>query len=141
MKRIEILKQIQADSMVFFMKLHNFHWNVKGSDFMEVHKTTQEIYEIFAQIFDDVAERILQLNSKPLITLKEILKVTKIKENTKDTFKGSDIVKFIQEDYEYFLNIFKELSNECKEDSTTQDYANSQIAHLEKALWMLKAQL
>lgn len=46
-------------------------------------------------------------------------------------------------DYEYFLGKFQKLSIVAaeKEDSTTQGLADSQIAHLEKAIWMLKAQL
>ncbi|GAB0029715.1 hypothetical protein VN1349_10780 [Helicobacter pylori] len=66
MKTFEILKHLQADAIVLFMKVHNFHWNVKGTDFFNVHKATEEIYEEFADMFDDLAERIVQLGHHPL---------------------------------------------------------------------------
>lgn len=141
MKKVEILKQIQADSLVFFMKTHNYHWNVKGRDFPQVHKATEEIYNIFADVFDDVAERILQLNQTPLVTIEEVAKVAKIKEEKSTSFKSEEVLKGVLADYEYFIKLFQNLSKESEGDAATQDYANSQIAHLEKAIWMLKSQL
>lgn len=141
MNKIEILKQIQADSLVFFMKTHNYHWNVKGRDFPQVHKATEEIYNIFAEVFDDVAERILQLNDIPLVSIVEVSKVAKIKEEARTSFKSEEVLKGVLSDYEYFLGLFKDLSKHSDEDISTQDYANSQIAHLEKAIWMIKSQL
>ena len=52
---VDILKQIQADSIVFYMKLHNLHWNVKGLLFKPIHESTEAIYDEFAEIFDAVA--------------------------------------------------------------------------------------
>lgn len=143
MEQVKILKQLQADSLVFFMKTHNYHWNVKGKDFPQVHSATEEIYKTFATIFDDIAERIIQLGDTPHVTLKDILSSSKIKEESKTDFKSKDVLENILEDYKYFLSKFQKLSKVATEnnDTTTQSYADSQIAHLEKAIWMLKAQL
>lgn len=143
MEQVKILKQLQADSLVFFMKTHNYHWNVKGKDFPQVHSATEEIYKTFATIFDDIAERIIQLGDTPHVTLKDILSASKIKEESKTDFKSKDVLENILEDYKYFLSKFQKLSKVATEnnDTTTQGYADSQIAHLEKAIWMLKAQL
>lgn len=143
MKTVEILKQLQADSLVFFMKTHNYHWHVKGKDFPQVHSATQEIYETFADIFDDLAERIIQLGGVPYVTLKDILEVAKVKENSNVSFKSQEILEAVLEDYKYFLSQFNNLTKIASElgDVATQGYADSQIAHLEKAIWMIKAQL
>lgn len=143
MKQIEILKQLQADSLVFFMKVHNFHWHVKGRDFPQVHSATQEIYETFADVFDDLAERIIQLGGVPYVTLKDALGIAKVKEESKTTFKSQEVLEAVLEDYKYFLAQFKQLSKIASEaeDIATQGYADSQIAHLEKAIWMINAQL
>ncbi|STQ85725.1 DNA starvation/stationary phase protection protein [Helicobacter muridarum] len=141
--QVEILKQLQADSLVFFMKLHNFHWNVKGRDFPQVHKATEEIYDTFSDIFDDLAERIIQLGSTPYVTLADVVKVAKIKEDSSTNFKSETILRAVLEDYRYFLKTFKELSKVAsgQDDVATQGYADSQIAFLEKAIWMLESQL
>lgn len=142
-KVIEQLKQIQADAQVFYMKVHNFHWNVKGMDFHNTHKATQEIYEKFAEIFDDLAERVLQLGSTPYVTLQQILQNTKIKEVSSTEFNSRAILEAILSDYKYFLNAFLELSNIADEanDKITAAYADENVANLQKAIWMLQAQL
>lgn len=140
---VDILKQIQADSIVFYMKLHNLHWNVKGLLFKPIHESTEAIYDEFAEIFDAVAERIIQLGEKPIVTLESALKVAKIKEESKNSFKGEEVLKIVLKDCEYFLGEFKKLSKsgEKAEDTPSTDYANGVIAKLEKDIWMLKAQL
>lgn len=140
---VDILKQIQADSIVFYMKLHNLHWNVKGLLFKPIHEMTEGIYEGFADIFDDVAERAIQLGGNPYVTLESALKASKIKEESKTSFKGEEVLKIVLKDFEYFLTSFKQLADEAEKagDSTSVDYANGAIAKLEKDIWMLKAQL
>ncbi|TLD96180.1 DNA starvation/stationary phase protection protein [Helicobacter jaachi] len=142
-KVIDILKQIQADSSVFYIKTHNFHWNVKGLDFHPTHKATQEIYEHFADVFDDVAERLLQIGGMPYVTLADMLKAAKIKEEPKTSFHSKQVAQAILSDYEYFLKIFSELSSEADKagDKVSAAYADDKVGELQKAIWMLKAQL
>lgn len=142
-KTIEGLRKLQADSIVLFMKTHNFHWNVKGADFMPAHKALEEIYERFADMFDDLAERILQLGGEPIVTLKEALEVSKIKEETKNSFTSKEVLKEILKIYENLLDGFTKLAlnAEKEEDRVTTAYCDEQAAHLQKAIWMVKAQL
>lgn len=142
MKTIETLKQLQADCIVFVMKTHNYHWNVKGSNFPQTHALTQEIYECFANTFDDLAERIIQLGGAPCVNLAEVLKLTKIKEESKTTFSTNEVLDGVLKDYEYFEKSFKELSSiaESEKDKATSAYADEKVAFLQKGLWMLKAQ-
>lgn len=143
MEQVKILKQLQADSLVFYVKMHNYHWNVKGKDFPQVHAATEEIYDTFAEIFDSLAERIIQLGETPCVTLKDALDKAKVKEESKTSFKSKEVLEAVLEDYKYFLKNFKKLSDVAAKnsDTTTQGYADSQVAHLEKAIWMLSAQL
>ena len=137
-----MLKQLQADSIVFFMKTHNHHWNVKGANFPQTHAKTQEIYEEYAETFDDLAERIIQLGGVPCVTLAEALKLTKIKEESKTTFSTEEVLDEILKDYEYFERAFRELSTiaESEQDKVTSAYADDKVASLQKSIWMLKAQ-
>ncbi|WP_104748802.1 DNA starvation/stationary phase protection protein [Helicobacter cetorum] len=143
MKAVEILKHLQADSIVLFMKVHNFHWNVKGHDFYHVHKATEEIYEEFAEMFDDLAERIVQLGHHPVVTLSEAIKLAHVKEETKTSFHSKEIFEEILKDYEHLEKEFKKLSESAEKDGdkVTTAYADEQLAKLEKSIWMLKAHL
>ncbi len=140
-KTVLLLRQLQADSIVFFMKVHNFHWHVRGSDFFQVHAETEKIYEIFAGMFDDLAERVVQLGEKPVVTLAEALQTSKIAEESKTTFHSKDIFASILKDYEYLLETFSALSAAAdgENDKVTASYADDQVANLQKSIWMLKA--
>ncbi|MDA3967125.1 MULTISPECIES: Dps family protein [Helicobacter] len=142
-KVVQTLKQIQADSAVFYIKLHNYHWNVVGMDFHPVHKALEEMYDDITDLMDDCAERILQLNEKPYVTLKDMLSASKIAEESATKFDSKTILKAILPDYEMFLKNLRELSDIAGEanDKATVALADEKIASLEKFLWMLKAQL
>ena len=90
-KVIQSLKQIQADSAVFYIKLHNYHWNVKGLDFHPVHSALEAMYNEAAEQMDSVAERVLQLGDKPYVTLKDMLAVSKIQEDSATSFDSKTI--------------------------------------------------
>lgn len=131
------LIQLQADSLVMFNKLHNYHWNVKGLQFYGFHEKTEEFYNYFAEMYDALAERILQLGDTPLVTIKEVLKTSKIQEDEKTSFSGQYIFESITKDFEYFLNSYKELSATTEKDAPTQSYADDQVGYFQKELWML----
>ncbi|RAX57349.1 DNA starvation/stationary phase protection protein [Helicobacter monodelphidis] len=140
---ISLLKGLEADAIVLHMKLHNYHWNVKGMDFHPVHAATEEMYENFATLFDDLAERILQLSDKPITTLKEALEKASVKEESGVSFTSKQIVESILKDYELLYKKFKELSKAAadNDDSVTAALADDKLAALEKSIWMFKAQL
>ncbi|MCI5968831.1 Dps family protein [Helicobacter sp.] len=142
-KVTQSLKQIQADSAVFYIKLHNYHWNVKGGDFYPVHRALEEMYNGIAKQMDDVAERILQIGEKPFVTLKDMLATSRIQEDSATCFDSKTILTKILPDYEYFLQAFKELSDTAGavNDKASVALADEKIASLEKAVWMLRAQL
>lgn len=140
---VALLKSLQADSTVLFMKLHNFHWNVKGMDFHPVHAATEEMYDSFADLLDDLAERVLQLGDKPYVTLKAILASARIKEEEATSFTSKAIVEAVLKDYEFLLAEFRKLSDLADEagDKATVGLADEKIVSFEKSIWMLKAQL
>lgn len=142
MKTIALLKQLQADSIVFFMKVHNYHWNVKGVNFPQIHSATEAIYEEFATLFDDLAERIIQLGGTPYVTLADALKDAQIKEENKASFSANEVLDGVLKDYEYFEKSFKDLSKIASEedDSVTVGFADEKTGALQKSIWMIKAQ-
>jgi starvation-inducible DNA-binding protein len=133
------LNMLLADANVMFTKLHNFHWNVKGMQFYGLHLKTEEFYGTFATIYDDLAERILQLGGKPLVTLKQILATARIKEDERTNFEAKDIVKAMLEDFKFLHGEFKALSENA--DAITTAYADDQVGMLEKEIWMLRSML
>lgn len=137
------LKQLQADAHALYVKLHNYHWNVTGMDFTPIHLKTEEIYTNMSVLYDDAAERIIQLGDKPYLTMSDIAKATKIKEEKKDTFKSKEVLKNVISDFEYLLKLFAKISDEADnaKDKVTTAFADDNIAILEKEIWMLSSML
>ncbi|MDR1554731.1 MAG: DNA starvation/stationary phase protection protein [Campylobacteraceae bacterium] len=142
-KVVEQLKSIQADAIALFVKIHNYHWNIKGLQFASVHAYTEGLYDKVATIYDDTAERILQLDSKPVLTLDDIVKTTKIKTEKDDSFDTKYVLENIHKDFLYLLEEFKNLSKFADEegDKATAAYADDQTKEFEKELWKLKQTL
>lgn len=53
---IEKLKVALADSFAFYLKAHNYHWNVEGPNFAEYHKFLGDLYEEVFGAVDTIAE-------------------------------------------------------------------------------------
>ena len=138
---VDKLNIVLANASVLFTKLHNYHWNVKGPAFFQLHAKTEAYYNQFALMYDDVAERILQLGGMPLVTLEQILKTTTIVEESRTEFTVSSILEAVIGDFEAMQKLFAELSADETVDGITSAYADEQNAILEKELWMLRASL
>jgi len=142
-KVIKQLKQIQADAHALYVKIHNYHWNIKGMDFHPIHSYTENIYDEMSELYDDTAERVIMLGDKPYLTLEELIKATKIETEKGSSFKSKEIIAKIFKDFDYLLKEFKNLSELASkdEDKTTEAFADEKVAKLEKDLWMLNSML
>lgn len=137
------LLQLQADAHSLWVKFHNYHWNVKGLQFFSIHEYTEKAYEDMATLFDDCAERALQLGEKVYIDPSKLTQMSNISKLEKDCFTPVDVLNYIREDYKYLLAEFKKLDKLASEndDTTTSAFAQENIAKYEKAIWMLNSSL
>ena len=55
------LTKVLADSYALYLKTHGYHWNVRGSNFNELHALFMAQYTEMWQALDEVAERIRAL--------------------------------------------------------------------------------
>lgn len=140
-KVIQQLNQIQADAHALFIKFHDYHWNVKGIQFFSTHEYTEKAYDELAEIFDEVAERAIQLGGKAITCPEKLMKLSCIKHESKDSYTPSEVLKGVLADYKHLLGEFKRLAEVAEGDSTTVAIAEDNIAKYEKAIWMLEATL
>lgn len=132
-------KQISNWS-VLFVKLHHFHWFVKGGQFFTLHIKFEELYDEAAQYIDDLAERVLAINGKPLSTMKEYLANSTVKEAA-GTENAEAMVKAVVADFTTIIGELKEgiEAAEAAEDESTGDMLLGIHTALEKHVWMLKS--
>ena len=77
----EDLNQLLADYMVFYQKLRNYHWNVRGQEFFKLHEKFEEGYLQTAEWVDDLAERVLALGGRPDATLRQFTESARLDED------------------------------------------------------------
>ncbi|KRF30150.1 Dps family protein [Paenibacillus sp. Soil787] len=138
----EILDKQVANFSVLYMKLHNYHWYVKGENFFTLHIKFEELYTEAALHLDVIAERMLSLRTIPTATLQEHLATTSIKE-AKNEETAEQMVKQLVSD---FTRICSELTEgielaEEQKDQPTADLLIEIRSSLEKHSWMLDAYL
>jgi starvation-inducible DNA-binding protein len=140
-KLIELLNKNLANLQLLYVKLHNYHWNVKGMNFKQIHEMTEAYYNYFAEKYDEVAERIVQLGGKPFATLQDYSENASLKEEIKKTFEAKYVLKSLLSDFEQLKKDFKEISKVAGEsvDVPTANIADDNVAWLEKEIWMVKA--
>ncbi|MFD2617863.1 Dps family protein [Terrilactibacillus laevilacticus] len=139
----ELLNKQVANFGVLYIKLHQFHWYVKGPQFFTLHTKFEELYDEAAATFDDLAERLLTIGGSPYSTLKEYLEHASLQESTDVNRKADDFVKEIINDYTLLSKELGESINHAAEagDDVTQDLFIGLKGNLEKHVWMLQAYL
>jgi starvation-inducible DNA-binding protein len=137
---VDALNKLLANFSVHYQKLRNFHWNVKGPDFFDVHEKFETQYNEAKVAIDDIAERIRVFNQTPFSTMREFLDNSEIKESDTN-MTALEMVREIIKDYEILLeSMFKviEVSIEVG-DSGTEDMIKGFVKKTEKNHWMLTA--
>jgi len=134
-----ILNRLVANYTIKFMKLHNYHWYVKGIHFYGLHTLFEKFYDEASDHLDAIAERILMLDGKPIATLQEVMNLSTIKEAS-----GNETTdQMLQEVINDFVAIEKDLKEGIKlanqnNDDVTNDLLVGILSKIEKHLWMLK---
>lgn len=139
-KLIDIVNKQIANWNVLYVKLHNYHWYVKGPQFFTLHTKFEELYNEAALHIDELAERLLALGGKPLATMKEYLTVASVQE-AKGNETAEEMVAEIVRDFETMIEELKDGMNYAGEinDETTGDMLLGIHQSLEKHVWMLKS--
>ncbi len=98
MKHVANMHAYLSDLVVFYMKLHDLHWNVKGMQFVPVHQYSESRYNDMAAKFDEIAELLLQHGEKPVSSISEYVKLFSIKELNKGSYRDEEVLKIIADD-------------------------------------------
>lgn len=125
---------------VLFVKLHNFHWYVKGTQFFTLHLKFEELYTEAALHIDTLAERVLAIKGKPLAKMSDYLATASIKEARGDETATEQVAATIA-DFETVIAELKEGMKAAEEanDETTGDLLLAIHTSLEKHVWMLSS--
>lgn len=141
-KLIQYSKIAFASEFSFYLKAHNFHWNVEGPDFLEYHDLFGKIYEEVYGSIDGFAERIRSIGSYVPGSYARFDMLTKI-DDEQDILSKDEMVKVLLLDNEKMLKIFKMCFDESEaqgEHGFSDFFAGRMDAH-RKHGWMLRASM
>lgn len=136
----DVVNKQVANWSVLFTKLHNYHWYVKGPEFFTLHEKFEELYNEAATHIDELAERLLAIEEKPVGTMKEILEISTIHE-AEGGESAEQMVKNIASDFSTLIEELKEGMEvaDSTGDETTGDMLLAIHQSVEKHNWMLHA--
>lgn len=137
---IDLLNRQVANFALLFIKLHQYHWNVKGLRFYQFHELFEKLYDEVSENMDSIAERVLMLDSVPVSTMSDYLKISSLKEGSGNE---SDMQMINQVIYD-FTQIDEELKETIKVAQDSNDEVTTDIligidSAIQKHLWMLKS--
>lgn len=77
---IEIMRKVLADTFAMYLKSHNYHWNVEGSNFPQYHDFFGNLYEELHGAIDPIAEEIRSLNAYAPGSFTRFMELTEIED-------------------------------------------------------------
>jgi starvation-inducible DNA-binding protein len=137
-----ILNTLLADEYVLYTKTRNYHWNVVGPQFNDLHKFFEAQYNELNMIVDDVAERVRALGGTAIGTLAEFAQQTRLKEEPGHRPHARDMLATLLADHETMIRQLRVDVETCADpykDMGTNDFLTGLMEQHEKMAWMLRA--
>ena len=139
---IDILNVLLADEFLLYTKTRNYHWNVVGPQFNDLHKFFEAQYEQLDEVIDEVAERVRALGGRAFGTLEEFRTKPRLGEKPGTTPAARDMLATLLEDHEALVRALRDdidAVTDRHRDVGTADFLTGLLEQHEKSAWMLRA--
>lgn len=139
---IAILQVILASEYVLLTKVRGFHWNVKGENFMMLHKMFGKMYSELNDQADAIAERIRQLQGMPNGTMRAFIDSSFIPE-TNGVFNAKAMIETLVANNEKLVSELKAaiIKTESAKDYGTMDMLIKWMQQHDQHLYFLRSHL
>lgn len=140
LKIAEGLSRLLADSYTLYLQTHNFHWNVTGPQFRELHLMFEEHYTELATAVDEIAERIRTLGAPAPGTYKAFAKLSSIKE-VEGVPLAKEMVEILTRGHEQVVKTCRDVLSDAQQanDESSVSLVSDRMRLHEKTAWMLRA--
>lgn len=138
----QLAKIAFASEFSFYLKAHQFHWNVEGMFFEPLHSLFGKIYEEVYGSIDDFAEKIRSLGTYMPGSYTRFSMLSQIEDET-EMLDGKQMVAELLKDNEKMKVILKKLfeASEAAGEHGFSDFVAGRLDAHAKHGWMLKATL
>jgi starvation-inducible DNA-binding protein len=141
---VKILNTTLSDEMVLLVKTRNYHWNITGPQFNDLHKFLDAQYGELNEIVDDVAERARTLGGMAFGTMGEFQKQSRLKEHPGQHPSPKSMLSNLLSDHESIIRTLRADQAICQSnhgDVGTSDFLTGLMEQHEKMAWMLRSYL
>lgn len=139
---VKILNTLLADEYVLYTKTRNYHWNVVGPQFNDLHKFFEAQYAGLNEVIDEVAERARALGGRSVATLAEFMEAARLKEHPGRYPGAGDMLENLLTDHEAIIRQLRadvDATASAYHDAGTSDFLTGLMERHEKMAWMLRA--
>ena len=142
-KVIDILNQSLAATLDLKTQTKQAHWNVKGTDFYQLHELFDEMAGELEEYVDMVAERVTALGGTALGTARMAASESILPEYPLDAVSGIEHITALAERYAAYGQHVREAIDATDElgDADTADLYTEISRTIDKRLWFLEAHL
>ena len=137
---IEMMRKVLADTFAMYLKSHNYHWNVEGSNFPQYHDFFGNLYQELHGAVDPIAEEIRALDAYVPGSLSRFLELTEI-EDELSIPNGVEMARRLMVDNQKVimtLDVAFKLADELDQQGLADFIAGRLDAH-KKHGWMLRS--
>ena len=137
-----VLEQTFAANFVAYYRLHQFHVNVKGREFYQLHKLFKHQYEELQEHIDDLAEKLRTIGGYMPRSLTEVLATSPIADYPIDG-SAEDMISQALDTVTSLMDQYHVLRAAADEENYTDisNMADENIGELAKMKWQLEATL
>jgi len=134
------LKNLLADSYTLYLQTHNFHWNVTGPMFPQLHQMFEQHYTELAVAVDDIAERIRSLDVAAPGTYRTFSELSSIDE-VEGVPTAEEMIRLLTVGHERVVKTCRAalgVAQNADDESSAALISDRMRVH-EKTAWMLRA--
>ena len=138
----EAAKVAFSSEFAFYLKAHNYHWNIESLDFFEYHELFGKIYEEVLDHIDNFAEKIRSLDAYVPGSFSKFSVLSQI-EDENGIPDQTTMVKVLLNDSDQMVKILKvvyDLAEQEGEHGFSNFLAERMDAHRTHS-WMLRASI
>ena len=140
LKTVNYLKVILADTFGMYLNAHNFHWNVEGRDFAQLHEFFGDVYEELHGAVDSIAEHIRALDSYAPGSYSRFKELTSVEEVTQ-MITASEMIRSLLLANDTVIKSLRVGVSIAKEEGLEEviNFLGERLEAHTKLSWMLRA--
>ena len=139
-KVVKLLNQLLADGVDLHTQVKQAHWNVKGTNFIGLHKLFDKVAAAVEDYSDQIAERAVELGGIARGTARVVARESQLSEYPLEIIASREHVKALSLAIAKFGKALRDGITETAEiDADTADMLTDLSREIDKWLWMVEA--